>query len=310
MRSIPFKLIVISTCLLLVLASVTTIQIAGQSIVSVAVCFNDEINRLSVFINEIPFCINLSETTNVGNETQLIGDLYLGPCDDLGDQIGIFNGTIEFDPSGVIILNFTVGFYSSILHIESKFIDIMGDIECEYAFVETNGDRVNLFLIEIISESGNIAIDEENGIICLPTFIFSIGKPSTRHDLNSTQDDGATTNKGTITINGTQTYTLPDYDYFWDDVEHQITYNPEKGYAFVRWETGGTSEVEDPNSQTTTLTTHDARGYLTAVYREISIPVGGYSTSVDKSAILTPYVAFAGLIGVAFVLTIRKRRKD
>jgi hypothetical protein len=144
----------------------------------------------------------------------------------------------------------------------------------------------NLFLIGLENGSGGITIDEENGLSCLPTFIFSIGKPFPRHDLNSIQDNVATTNKGTITINVTETHSLHDYDYFWADVEHQITYAPEEGYAFVRWETGGTSEVDDPNSQTTTLTTHDESGSLTAVYREISQLVGGYATSVDKSAII------------------------
>jgi hypothetical protein len=51
--------------------------------------------------------------------------------------------------------------------------------------------------------------------------------------LQSRQDNGATTNKGTITVQPT-VFNLP-FDWSGGLASYSITYNPASGYVFVRW---------------------------------------------------------------------------
>jgi hypothetical protein len=169
--------------------------VALPSTVSVTVCMEMEgEGKLAVFINDVPFCIILSESPGDGLASalgiQLVGDVYVGPCDDLGDKIGTFTGsfTIEgLEDEFVAALDFTmIGPDSLILHSESKFTgEIVGEVDTviiarlenvvsEYAYVRNNGDTICLKLIELQPESGEIIIDEGSGIICLPAFVFEV----------------------------------------------------------------------------------------------------------------------------------------
>lgn len=97
-----------------------------------------------------------------------------------------------------------------------------------------------------------------------------------QYDFDSKQDNNASSNKGTVTINhgdspaepptGIITYSLPDT--IWEySGSYPMTYNPEAGYLFVRWETSGGASVSDPNSQSTTLVlTQGQTGSVRAIY--------------------------------------------
>ena len=186
------KKILISTCLVLVLASGIMMQIAGQSTLSVTVCFDLEFGRLEVLINGEPFCIVLSETpfgTDGGIPLQLNGEVFEGTCHDSGNLIGTFTGTLTFEEGSIdeeftVILDFTLTRTDGILHSKSKFTGaIVGEdsvitlniVESEYAYFESNGVRVNLNFVGLEPESGTITfVENDVNLICLPTFIFGI----------------------------------------------------------------------------------------------------------------------------------------
>jgi hypothetical protein len=190
------KKILISTCLLLVLATGVMTQIAGQSTISVSICLDLENERLEVLINNEPFCIVLSELPVGADGDVLIvltGDVYEGTCDDPGNLIGPFTGTVTgFEGvSGdefTFVIDFTMTRTDGVLHSKTKLTGTIvtegspgfrfENVESEYAYFESNGVRVNLRLIGLEPESGAITI-ETNGItrICLPTFIFAIVSP-------------------------------------------------------------------------------------------------------------------------------------
>ena len=86
--------------------------------------------------------------------------------------------------------------------------------------------------------------------------------------LESSQDNAATTNKGTITFNGSD-YSLP-HDISVSPKSYTATYNPESDYEFVRWETSGNITVSDLDSPTTTVTV-SCGGTLRAIYRVINV---------------------------------------
>jgi len=134
--------------------------------------------------------------------------------------------------------------------------------------------------------------------------------------LESLQDDGATSNKGSTTFDAV-TYLLPS-DVFKDPKEYEAKYSPSVSTSFVRWETGGGVSVSDPNSATTKVTVKGP-GTLTAIYAPEQghrppvggqlTPVGGQLMFVNKFAILAPYLALGALIGFGSTLyTIRRRR--
>jgi hypothetical protein len=197
------KQVLLSICLLLVLASDVIMQINAQSTGSVTVCFDLENSRLHVLINDVPFCIHLSETLSLSalsdqiNSTRattdgrysfpLIGDVYKGTCDDLGNKNGTLSGALTFElvnsDEFIAIINFTMtSSTSDILHSESKFTGnllltpeiALKNVTSEYAYFESNGVRVNLRLIRLEPESGAITIDD---VICLPAFIFLLPAP-------------------------------------------------------------------------------------------------------------------------------------
>jgi hypothetical protein len=188
--------ILLSTCFLLVLASGIMVQIAGQSTISVTVCLDVGNQRLEVLINNEPFCIILTELPNGvdgDNSLLLTGDVYEGKCDDPGNLIGTFTGTLTGEGGGlddefIFIIDFTLTRTDGILHSKSKLTGAIvsegssdirfENVEFEYAYFESNGIRVNLRFIGLEPESGAITIEENDvTLFCLPTFIFAIDAP-------------------------------------------------------------------------------------------------------------------------------------
>ncbi|MCJ7506420.1 hypothetical protein MUP05_08150, partial [Candidatus Bathyarchaeota archaeon] len=82
-------------------------------------------------------------------------------------------------------------------------------------------------------------------------------------NLESAQDTGASTNKGTITLAGVVS-SLPG-DVTKPAGVYSVSYSPASGYAFVRWETLGSVSVSSSTSMSTTLTVTGA-GKLKAIY--------------------------------------------
>jgi hypothetical protein len=203
MTRLSSKKIMISTCLMLVLASGIIMQIAGQSTYAVTVCFDvSDGLRLELLINDKPFCINLtsfetptaSPTPNEESTIVLTGDVYEGTCDDTGSLFGTFTGTLTLingtsEGGFMAMINFTVtGTPSGTLHSKSKFtgnlvsVDSIGyrleNMESEYAYFEINGARVNLIFMGLEPESGEVMFEENEIVLfCLPTFIFTIEAP-------------------------------------------------------------------------------------------------------------------------------------
>jgi len=125
--------------------------------------------------------------------------------------------------------------------------------------------------------------------------------------LESRQSNDASTNLGTITLDGTTYDPLPK-DVLAISTDFQVTYNPASGFRFVRWENEGIVSFDDPNSQTTQAHIQDVGDVtIRAVYE--SIPVGGIAIPVNKLAILAPYLALMGLVGaVTAALAVRRRK--
>jgi hypothetical protein len=201
------KRALVSTCLLLVLASGAIMQIIGQLTLSVAVCIDLEGGTLQVLVNDVPYCILLDEgpltaararvtskaLPSAGNpETfPLIGDVYQGACDDPGSMFGHLTGTLILEdgssPNELIVESiFTLtGTPTGTIHSESKFTAellvgppfYLKNVKLGYAYIESNGVRVNLLLLKLEPASGEIIFDTQTGVICLPTFIFSFGAP-------------------------------------------------------------------------------------------------------------------------------------
>jgi hypothetical protein len=190
------KKILFSTSILLILASGIMVQIAGQSTISVSICLDVENQRIEVLINNEPFCIVLSELPAGADGDVMIlltGDVYEGTCDDPGNMIGPFTGTLTgfqgvTEDKFEFLIDFTMTRTDGILHSKIKLTGSIvtegspgvhfENVESEYAYFESNGVRVNLRLIGLEPESGTIII-ETNGTtrICLPTFIFAIEAP-------------------------------------------------------------------------------------------------------------------------------------
>ena len=100
--------------------------------------------------------------------------------------------------------------------------------------------------------------------------------------LESSQDNAATANKGSITFDGTN-YSLPE-DISITQGNYSATYNPESGYEFKNWSTEGNVSVLDPNSQTTTVTV-SCGGTLRAVYEQIQ-----YTLTTSVSPLGSGYI--------------------
>jgi len=86
--------------------------------------------------------------------------------------------------------------------------------------------------------------------------------PCTVH-LESSQDNYATSNKGTITFHSIS-YSLPD-DASVGQGSYYATYYPDSGYEFVEWDWSGNISVSNSNSQTTEVEV-SCGGTLTAIY--------------------------------------------
>jgi len=196
----------VSTCLLLVLVSGVMTQIAGQLTLSIDLCLDTNNSIIHVLINDAAYCTYITDPPDPhfltdsllsildkGGSMQLMGDTFEG-ADNLGNKIGKFAGKLTFELTGsdgefIGAINFTVsGMISEILHSESKFtgtlVPIPGTIEkammnvkSEYAFMESSGVTTNLQLTRLEPASGFITEDDVTGIICLPTFFFSIPAP-------------------------------------------------------------------------------------------------------------------------------------
>lgn len=72
---------------------------------------------------------------------------------------------------------------------------------------------------------------------------------------------------------------------------------------FLRWETSGGIWVGDSNSESTTATV-SGDSILRMVTQH---PVGGVTISVNKSTVVMPYIAIAGIV-VVMIAFIRRRR--
>jgi hypothetical protein len=196
----------VATCLLLVLVSGVMTQIAGQFTLSIALFLDTNNSIIHVLIDDKPYCTYITDPPSPsfltkslltildkGGSMQLMGDTFEG-ADNLGNKIGKFAGKLTFEPTGsngefIAAINFTVaGTSSEILHSESKFtgrlVPIPGTIEkammnvkSEYAFMESSGVLTNLQLTRLEPASGFIPEDDVTGVICLPTFTFSIPAP-------------------------------------------------------------------------------------------------------------------------------------
>ena len=94
--------------------------------------------------------------------------------------------------------------------------------------------------------------------------ISPIARPLCTVNLESSQDNNATSNKGTITFSG-NSYSLPNTISV-SPWSYSVTYNPESGYEFVRWKTSGNISISSSYSQTTRIDVH-CGGTLTAIYR-------------------------------------------
>jgi PKD repeat protein len=140
--------------------------------------------------------------------------------------------------------------------------------------------------------------------------IYKSGQPpSPVIHLESIQDNGLTLDRGSVTFDAV-TYSLPG-DVSKDPKEYEARYNPSVSTSFVRWETTGDVSVSDPNSESTKVTVKGS-GTLTAMYtsgQSYDPPVGGKLMFVNKFAILAPYLALGGLIGVGSALYIMRRRR-
>jgi len=97
-------------------------------------------------------------------------------------------------------------------------------------------------------------------------------RPPPAYDVNlmSRQDDGSTSNLGTIVFDGS-TYHLPNAAVK-PSGTYPASYSPASGYKFVRWETSGGIAVTDSNSQSTAATVTGG-GVLRAIYTNQSCPI-------------------------------------
>ena len=75
------------------------------------------------------------------------------------------------------------------------------------------------------------------------------------------------------------------------------------GYTFSHWVVDGVDQPEGVMSFTLTIS---SRHTATAIYTG---PVGGFAASVNKLAILSPYLILLGLVGAALMPVARKRRR-
>lgn len=121
--------------------------------------------------------------------------------------------------------------------------------------------------------------------------------------MRSRQENGATVNKGTVDYNGATGQSLPLTAY--PPEQFTVTYHPEAGYVFVRWEVDDPDAivVSSPNSATTEVH-REREGTITAVYQRSS--VGGILLPTSTIALLTPYLAFAAATVMA-VFAAKKR---
>lgn len=114
--------------------------------------------------------------------------------------------------------------------------------------------------------------------------------------LESRQDNAATSNKGTTTFAGS-THSLPK-DMSVNQGSYTVTYSPEGGYEFVRWETSGNISVSNSNSQTTTVNV-SCGGTLRAVYRVEEI----HKPDLIVTSVSAPSSATVGeIISVSFTV--------
>jgi parallel beta-helix repeat protein len=101
-------------------------------------------------------------------------------------------------------------------------------------------------------------------------------------NLQSGQDDGSTSNLGTIVFDGS-TYHLPNAA-----VEpsgtYTASYNPASGYVFVSWQTSGGITVADSSSQSTSATV-SSDGTLRAVYKLVTLRVHNINTHLNYTTI-------------------------
>jgi len=132
----------------------------------------------------------------------------------------------------------------------------------------------------------------------------------TEINLESRESNVASMNKGTITL-ASNTYSLPNGPFEAPSGSFQITYNPVSGFRFVRWETEGGLSFDNSNSQTTTVNLIQETGPVTiiAVY-EFATPVGGVVESVNKIALVTPFLALAGLVVAVSAVVVAKKRRN
>lgn len=206
LRSIkrPSKYVLISTCLLLVLAGEGAAQIVAEPTISVQV--NVTLNLPSnvlfdVLVNGIPFCIiadpaighafpkTLPKTTPQQISIPLVGTEYFGTCGALGSPVGPFTGTITLDSPGpnlqfTVVLDFTVGPGGVMnFHSESEFTgDVLlsqntcnlENVASPFAFVTGTSFNFNLQLLEVL-QGGACSFGTPDGtaFIDLPTFVFT-----------------------------------------------------------------------------------------------------------------------------------------
>jgi len=147
-------------------------------------------------------------------------------------------------------------------------------------------------------------------LLAVPFVSISKAQQGPTIALESRHESDANSNLGTITFDST-TYNLPtSFESTYEN--HPITYNPPPGYSFVRWEIVATgippSYVGDPNARNTYIHL-DSSTTLRAVYTGSGPSyVGGEFITVNKLAVLAPYLALLGVIGAVFSVYAARRR--
>jgi hypothetical protein len=202
------KHVLLSACLLLVLASGVVAQIAAQQTTWAITLGFSETGFLVLLVNGMPYCIPLTsglassvqQNQPLGQPIPLDGlNVYEGTCDPpLGPLVGPITGTLTIDSSGPgpfsIVLVYTVGFPGLMsYHSEWK---LTGDLQvdnpssptsCTFENVVSDasvrgtglggiGLNVDLQLLRLDPESGACSV--EDGIVLLPTFVYSVSNVS------------------------------------------------------------------------------------------------------------------------------------
>jgi len=133
-------------------------------------------------------------------------------------------------------------------------------------------------------------------------------------NLNSRQYDWSTENLGQMLLDGQGPYNLP-YNTRVPGGTHIIRFNPPAGYYFVGWWSYQTQLMPSAVPIYELSEGSSADPTITAIYQKNGLPaygisVGGVVVPVNKLAVLAPYLALIGLVGVVTAaVAVTRRRK-